>query len=115
MAPDYSLAISDIIIVAIAGIGVPALVPMIAGICAGNMILGSDWFTGLGVGFLAGLAAVGLWMLSLWTGYKLFDLTGLEIIGTYIGISTVVCSAVTIAILWLIRDRKYRGADTTTD
>ena len=59
--------------------------------------------------FLAGVVAIGLPTLLLWTGYKLFDLAGLEII--YIGISTVVCSAVTIAILWLIRDRKYRGAD----
>ena len=99
----------------VVGIGVPALVPTTTGIIAGGTIRGSDWFAGLGVGFLAGLAAIGLWILCLWVGDELFDLTGLRVVGTYIGISTVVCSAITIAILWLIRDRKYRGSDTATD
>ena len=107
IAPDYAIAISDII-VAIAGIGVHLPIPIITGVISGSLIRGSNWFAGLGIGFLAGVAAIGLSILLLWTGYKLFNLAGLEII--YISISAVVCSAVTIAILWLIRDRKYRGA-----
>ena len=106
MVPDLISPLWAIIVAAMVGIGVPVLVPAFVGIIAGNMIRGSDWFPGLGVGFLAGLAATGLWILLLWYGYKLFDLTGLKIIGIYIGVSTVVCSAATIVILWMIRDRQ---------
>ena len=104
LAPDYAIGVSEIIMLAVIGIGVPVLVPTTTGIIAGGMIRGSDWFAGLGVGFLAGLAAIGLSILLLWIGYELFDLAGLEVI--YLGVSTVVCSAVTVGILWLFRDRR---------
>ncbi len=100
LVPDYAIGVIYII----SGIGVPVLVPTTTGIIAGRMIRGSNWFAGLGVGFLAGLAAIGLPTLLLWIGYKLFNLAGLEVI--YIIISTVVCSAVTVGILRLFRDRR---------
>lgn len=90
--------------VTVLSIGVLALVPTITGTIAGGMIRGSNWLAGLGVGFLAGLAAMGLSTLLLWIGYQLFDLAGLEVV--YVAVSTVVCSAVTVGILWLFRDRR---------
>ena len=106
LAPEIDITWLDVFIVITVAIGIPLLTPVITGIIAGITMRGSDWFAGIGIGFLAGLVAIGLWILMTWSGYEYLDLSGLPIIVTYIGVSTSLCSAATVGILWLIRSRQ---------
>ena len=96
-------------------IGIPLLTPAIIGMIAGDMIRGSSGLAGIGIGLLAGLAAIGIWMLTGWIAIEYFDLTELLFVLNFIGASTLLCSAVTVGILWLIRSDQTTTPPHETD